>query len=157
MVSIVAPHKCESIVEPQKKCSEGKGKEDVKEQAGTGTDMGSRLDMRFGLQPVEEDFNGLPQGTDMRGRGILRDQNIVFFPLSRRNERDVPLGLQMRFPVRVDIGTICVEPAVCDRRTVQIDLLRGPQVAETGFADLYGTGDRKLVRPQLGKTCSFTP
>lgn len=41
--------------------------------------MGSRLDMRFGLQPVEEDFNRLPQGTDMRGRGILRDQNIVFF------------------------------------------------------------------------------
>ena len=147
----VHPLGCESIVEAQKKCSEGKGGEDVKEQTGAGTDVGSRLDVCFGLQPVEKDLDRLPQGTDMRGRGILGNQNIVLFPLSRRDKRDVPLGLQMRFPVCVNIGTICIEPAVCDRRAVKIDLLCGPQVAETGFADLYGTGDRKLARPQLGE------
>ena len=73
------------------------------------------------------------------------------FPLSRRDERDVPLGLQMGSPFCVDIGTICIEPAVCDRCAVQIDLLCSPQVAETGFADLYGAGDGKLMRAQLGK------
>ena len=72
----------------------------MKEQTGTGTDTRSGLDVRFGLQPVEEDFNRLAQGTDMGGRSILRNQNIVLFPFSRRDERDVPLGLQVRSPDR---------------------------------------------------------
>ena len=111
----------------------------------------SRLDVRFGLQPVEKDLDRLPQGTDAGGHGIFGNKNIVLFPLSRRDERDVPLGLQMGSPFCVDIGTICIEPAVCDRCAVQIDLLCSPQVAETGFADLYGAGDGKLARPQLRK------
>ena len=123
----------------------------MKEQTGAGTDVGSRLDVCFGLQPIEKDLDRLPQGTDMRGHGTLGNQDIVLFPLSRRDERDVPLGLQVCFPVRVDIGTICIKPAVCDGCAVQIDLLRGPQAAETGLADLYGAGDGKPTRPQLGK------
>ena len=113
--------------------------------------MRSRLDVCFGLKPVEKDLDRLPQGTDMRGRGILRDQNIVLLPLSRRDERDVPLGLQVRFPVCVDIGAVCVKSAACDRCAVQIDLLCGSQVAETGLADLHGAGNGKPARPQLGK------
>ena len=123
----------------------------MEEQTGAGTDVRSRLDVRFGLQPVEKDLNRLPQGTDAGGHGIFGNKNIVLFPLSRRDERDVPLGLQMGSPFCVDIGTICIEPAVCDRCAVQIDLLCSPQVAETGFADLYGAGDGKLARPQLRK------
>lgn len=123
----------------------------MEEQTGAGTDVRSRLDVRFGLQPVEKDLNRLPQGTDAGGYGIFGNKNIVLFPLSRRDERDVPLGLQMGSPFCVDIGTICIEPAVCDRCAVQIDLLCSPQVAETGFADLYGAGDGKLMRAQLGK------
>lgn len=142
---------CESIVEPQEEGGESEGGEDVEEQTGAGTDVRSRLDVRFGLQPVEKDLNRLPQGTDAGGHGIFRNKNIVLFPLSRRDERDVPLGLQMGSPFCVDIGTICIEPAVCDRCAVQIDLLCSPQVAETGFADLYGAGNGKLMRPQLGK------
>ena len=142
---------CESIVEPQEEGGESEGGEDVEEQTGAGTDVRSRLDVRFGMQPVEKDLNRLPQGTDAGGHGIFGNKNIVLFPLSRRDERDVPLGLQMGSPFCVDIGTICVEPAVCDRCAVQIDLLCSPQVAETGFADLYGAGDGKLARPQLGK------
>ena len=143
--------RCESIVEPQEEGGESEGGEDVEEQAGAGTDVRSRLDVRFGLQPVEKDLNRLPQGTDAGGYGIFGNKNIVLFPLSRRDERDVPLGLQMGSPFCVDIGTICIEPAVCDRCAVQIDLLCSPQVAETGFADLYGAGDGKLMRPQLRK------
>ena len=142
---------CESIVEPQEEGGESEGGEDVEEQTGTGTDVRSRLDVRFGLQPVEKDLNRLPQGTDAGGYGIFGNKNIVLFPLSRRDERDVPLGLQMGSPFCVDIGTICIEPAVCDRCAVQIDLLCSPQVAETGFADLYGAGNGKLMRAQLGK------
>ena len=142
---------CESIVEPQEEGGESEGGEDVEEQTGAGTDVRSRLDVRFGLQPVEKDLDRLPQGTDAGGHGIFGNKNIVLFPLSRRDERDVPLGLQMGSPFCVDIGTICVEPAVCDRCAVQIDLLCSPQVAETGFADLYGAGDGKLMRAQLGK------
>ena len=142
---------CESIVEPQEEGGESEGGEDVEEQTGAGTDVRSRLDVRFGLQPVEKDLDRLPQGTDAGGHGIFGNKNIVLFPLSRRDERDVPLGLQMGSPFCVDIGTICVEPAVCDRCAVQIDLLCSPRVAETGFADLYGAGDGKLARPQLGK------
>ena len=123
----------------------------MKEQTGAGTDVRSRLDVRFGLEPVEKDLDRLPQGTDMRGHGIFGNQSVVFLPLSRRNERDVPLGLQMCFPFCVDIGTICVEPTVCDRRAVQIDLLCSPQVTKAGLADLYGAGDGKPARPQLGK------
>lgn len=149
--------RCESIVEPQEEGGESEGGEDVEEQTGAGTDVRSRLDVRFGLQPVEKDLNRLPQGTDAGGHGIFGNKNIVLFPLSRRDERDVPLGLQMGSPFCVDIGTICIEPAVCDRCAVQIDLLCSPQVAETGFADLYGAGDGKLMRAQLGKTCSLTP
>ena len=146
-----SPHRCESIVEPQEEGGESEGGEDVEEQTGAGTDVRSRLDVRFGLQPVEKDLNRLPQGTDAGGHGIFGNKNIVLFPLSRRDERDVPLGLQMGSPFCVDIGTICIEPAVCDRCAVQIDLLCSPQVAETGFADLYGAGDGKLMRAQLGK------
>ena len=142
---------CESIVEPQEEGGESEGGEDVEEQTGAGTDVRSRLDVRFDLQPVEKDLNRLPQGTDAGGHGIFGNKNIVLFPLSRRDERDVPLGLQMGSPFCVDIGTICIEPAVCDRCAVQIDLLCSPQVAETGFADLYGAGDGKLMRAQLGK------
>ena len=142
---------CESIVELQEEGGESEGGEDVEEQTGAGTDVRSRLDVRFGLQPVEKDLNRLPQGTDAGGYGIFGNKNIVLFPLSRRDERDVPLGLQMGSPFCVDIGTICIEPAVCDRCAVQIDLLCSPQVAETGFADLYGAGDGKLARPQLRK------
>ena len=142
---------CESIVEPQEEGGESEGGEDVEEQTGAGTDVRSRLDVRFGLQPVEKDLNRLPQGTDAGGHGIFGNKNIVLFPLSRRDERDVPLGLQMGSPFCVDIGTICIEPAVCDRCAVQLDLLCSPQVAETGFADLYGAGDGKLARPQLRK------
>ena len=142
---------CESIVEPQEEGGESEGGEDVEEQTGAGTDVRSRLDVRFGLQPVEKDLDRLPQGTDAGGHGIFGNKNIVLFPLSRRDERDVPLGLQMGSPFCVDIGTICIEPAVCDRCAVQIDLLCSPQVAETGFADLYGAGDGKLMRAQLGK------
>ena len=145
------PYGCESIVEPQEEGGESEGGEDVEEQTGAGTDVRSRLDVRFDLQPVEKDLNRLPQGTDAGGHGIFGNKNIVLFPLSRRDERDVPLGLQMGSPFCVDIGTICVEPAVCDRCAVQIDLLCSPQVAETGFADLYGAGDGKLMRAQLGK------
>ena len=61
-----SPHRCESIVEPQEEGGESEGGEDVEEQTGAGTDMRSRLDVRFGLQPVEKDLNRLPQGTDMR-------------------------------------------------------------------------------------------
>ena len=146
-----SPLRCESIVEPQEEGGESEGGEDVEEQTGAGTDVRSRLDVRFGLQPVEKDLNRLPQGTDAGGHGIFRNKNIVLFPLSRRDERDVPLGLQMGSPFCVDIGTICIEPAVCDRCAVQIDLLCSPQVAETGFADLYGAGNGKLMRAQLGK------
>ena len=142
---------CESIVEPQEEGGESEGGEDVEEQTGAGTDVRSRLDVRFGLQPVEKDLNRLPQGTDAGGHGIFGNKNIVLFPLSRRDERDVPLGLQMGSPFCVDIGTICIEPAVCDRCAVQIDLLCSPQVAETGFADLYGAGNGKLMWTQLGK------
>ena len=145
------PYECESIVEPQEEGGESEGGEDVEEQTGAGTDVRSRLDVRFGLQPVEKDLNRLPQGTDAGGYGIFGNKNIVLFPLSRRDERDVPLGLQMGSPFCVDIGTICIESAVCDRCAVQIDLLCSPQVAETGFADLYGAGDGKLARPQLRK------
>ena len=148
---LTAPLGCESIVEPQEEGGESEGGEDVEEQTGAGTDVRSRLDVRFGLQPVEKDLDRLPQGTDAGGHGIFGNKNIVLFPLSRRDERDVPLGLQMGSPFCVDIGTICVEPAVCDRCAVQIDLLCSPQVAETGFADLYGAGDGKLMRAQLGK------
>ena len=123
----------------------------MEEQTGAGTDVRSRLDVRFGLQPVEKDLDRLPDAADVRGRGVLGHQSVVFLPLTRRNERDVSLGLQMGSPFCVDIGTICIEPAVCDRRAVQIDLLCSPQVAETGLADLYGAGDGKLARPQLGE------
>ena len=146
-----SPYRCESIVEPQEEGGESEGGEDVEEQTGAGTDVRSRLDVRFGLQPVEKDLNRLPQGTDAGGYGIFRNKNIVLFPLSRRDERDVPLGLQMGSPFCVDIGTICIEPAVCDRCAVQIDLLCSPQVAETGFADLYGAGDGKLMRGAVGQ------
>ena len=142
---------CESIVEPQEEGGESEGGEDVEEQTGAGTDVRSRLDVRFRLQPVEKDLDRLPDAADVRGRGVLGHQSVVFLPLTRRNERDVPLGLQMGSPFCVDIGTICIEPAVCDRCAVQIDLLCSPQVAETGFADLYGAGDGKLTRPQLRK------
>ena len=142
---------CESIVEPQEEGGESEGGEDVEEQTGAGTDVRSRLDVRFGLQPVEKDLDRLPDAADVRGRGVLGHQSVVFLPLTRRNERDVSLGLQVRLPVCVDIGTICIEPAVCDRCAVQIDLLCSPQVAETGFADLYGAGNGKLMRPQLRK------
>ena len=87
----------------------------------------------------------------MRVDTASSEQEHRTFPLSRRDERDVPLGLQMGSPFCVDIGTICIEPAVCDRCAVQIDLLCSPQVAETGFADLYGAGNGKLMRAQLGK------
>ena len=123
----------------------------MEEQTGTGTDVRSRLDVRFGLQPVEKDLDRLPDAADVRGRGVLGHQSVVFLPLTRRNERDVSFALQMRSPLRVDIGTICVEPTVCDRRAVQIDLLCGPQVAETRFADLYGARNRQYVRAQLGE------
>ena len=142
---------CESIVEPQEEGGESEGGEDVEEQTGAGADVRSRLDVRFGLQPVEKDLDRLPDAADVRGRGVLGHQSVVFLPLTRRNERDVSLGLQVRLPVCVNIGTICIEPAVCDRCAVQIDLLCSPQVAETGFADLYGAGDGKLARPQLRK------
>ena len=145
------PYRCESIVEPQEESGESEGGEDVEEQTGAGTDVRSRLDVRFGLQPVEKDLDRLPDAADVRGRGVLGHQSVVFLPLTRRNERDVSLGLQVRLPVCVNIGTICIEPAVCDRCAVQIDLLCSPQVAETGFADLYGAGDGKLMRAQLGK------
>ena len=56
--------RCESIVEPQEEGGESEGGEDVEEQTGAGTDVRSRLDVRFGLQPVEKDLNRLPQGTD---------------------------------------------------------------------------------------------
>ena len=151
MITYRLPFQCESIVEPQEEGGESEGGEDVEEQTGAGTDVRSRLDVRFGLQPVEKDLNRLPQGTDAGGHGIFGNKNIVLFPLSRRDERDVPLGLQMGSPFCVDIGTICIEPAVCDRCAVQIDLLCSPQVAETGFADLYGAGNGKLARPQLRK------
>ena len=88
---------------------ESEGGEDVEEQTGAGTDVRSRLDVRFGLQPVEKDLNRLPQGTDAGGHSIFGNKNIVLFPLSRRDERDVPLGLQMGSPFCVDIGTICIE------------------------------------------------
>ncbi len=113
------PYECESIVEPQEEGGESEGGEDVEEQTGAGTDVRSRLDVRFGLQPVEKDLNRLPQGTDAGGYGIFGNKNIVLFPLSRRDERDVPLGLQMGSPFCVDIGTICIEPAVCDRCAVR--------------------------------------
>ena len=41
---------CESIVEPQEERGESEGGEDVEEQTGAGTDVRSRLDVRFGLQ-----------------------------------------------------------------------------------------------------------
>ena len=123
----------------------------MKEQTGAGADVGGGLDVRFGLQPVEKDLDRLPQGTAVRGRGVRGHQSVVFLPLTRRNERDVSLGLQVRLPVCVNIGTICIEPAVCDRRAVQIDLLCGPQVAETRFADLYGARNRQPARAQLGE------
>lgn len=123
----------------------------MEEQTGAGTDVRSRLDVRFGLQPVEKGLNRLPDAADVRGRGVRGHQSVIFLPLARRDERDVPLGLQMGSPFCVDIGTICIEPAVCDRCAVQIDLLCSPQVAETGFADLYGAGNGKLARAQLGK------
>ena len=63
------PPGCESIVEPQEEGGESEGGEDVEEQTGAGTDVRSRLDVRFGLQPVEKDLNRLPQGTDAAGGG----------------------------------------------------------------------------------------
>ena len=50
--------------QPQEEGGESEGGEDVEEQTGAGTDVRSRLDVRFGLQPVEKDLNRLPQGTD---------------------------------------------------------------------------------------------
>ena len=87
---------CESIVEPQEEGGESEGGEDVEEQTGAGTDVRSRLDVRFGLQPVEKDLDRLPDAADVRGRGVLGHQSVVFLPLTRRNERDVSLGLQVR-------------------------------------------------------------
>ena len=124
----------------------------MEEQTGAGTDVRSRLDVRFGLQPVEKKTSiGCRRALMRVDTASSETRTSYFFPLSRRDERDVPLGLQMGSPFCVDIGTICIEPAVCDRCAVQIDLLCSPQVAETGFADLYGAGDGKLMRPQLRK------
>ena len=120
-------------------------------QTGAGTDLRSRLDVRFGLSPVEKDLDRLPQGTDAGGYSIFGNKNIVLFPLTRRDERDVPLGLQMGSPFCVDIVTICLEPAVCDRCAVQLDLLCSPFVVDSGIAYLYGAGHGKLMRAQLGK------
>ena len=61
-------------------------------------------------------------------RGVLGHQSAVFLPLTRHNERDVSLALQMCSPLRVDIGAVCIKASVRDRRAVQIDLLCGPQV-----------------------------
>ena len=123
----------------------------MEEQTGGGADVGGGLDVRFGLQPVEKDLDRLPDAADVRGRGVLGDQNIVLFPLSWRDEPDIPLGLQVRFPIRVNIGAVRVKPPVRDRRAVQVDLLRRPQVTKTGFADLHGTGNGQPVRTQLGE------
>ena len=51
----------------------------MEEQTGAGTDVRSRLDVRFGLQPVEKNLNRLPQGTDAGGYGIFGNKNIVLF------------------------------------------------------------------------------
>ena len=123
----------------------------MKEQTGAGADVGSRLDVRFRLQPVEKDLDRLPDAADVRGRGVLGHQSVVFLPLTRRNERDISLALQMCSPLRVDIGAVRVKASICDQRAVQIDLLCRPQIAETRLADLYGAGDGKPARPQLGK------
>ena len=129
----------------------------MEEQAGAGTDVRSRLDVRFGLQPVEKDLNRLPQGTDAGGYGIFGNKNIVLFPLSRRDERDVPLGLQMGSPFCVDIGTICIEPAVCDRCAVQIDLLSSPQSQGLALLICTAQGMGSLRGRSCAKTCSLTP
>ena len=81
----------------------------MKEQTGAGADVGSGLDVRFRLQPVEKDLDRLPDAADVRGRGVLGHQSVVFLPLC------------------------------------------SPQVAETGFADLYGARNRQYVRAQLGE------
>ena len=90
--------------------------------------MGGGLDVRFRLQPVEKDLDRLPDAADMRGRGVLGHQSVVFLPLTRRNGRDASLALQMCSPLRVNIGAVRVKTSVRDRRAVQIDLLCGPQV-----------------------------
>ena len=109
------------MVEPQEEGGESEGGEDVEEQTGAGTDVRSRLDVRFGLQPVEKDLNRLPQGTDAGGHGIFGNKNIVLFPLSRRDERDVPLGLQMGSPTGQESSTYpCVGSLLasfCSNRT----------------------------------------
>ena len=51
----------------------------MKEQTGAGTDVRSRLDVRFGLEPVEKDLDRLPQGTDMRGHGIFGKTKVSYF------------------------------------------------------------------------------
>ena len=122
----------------------------MEEQTGAGTDVRSRLDVRFGLQPVEKDLDRLPQGTDAGGHGIFGNKNIVLFPLSRRDERDVPLGLQMGSPFCVDIGTICVEPAVCDRCAVQIDPMRIRFCVEKA---LYLSYNGRSEERRVGKEC----
>ena len=123
----------------------------MKEQTGAGADVGSGLDVRFRLQPVEKGRDRLPDAADMRGRGVFGHQSVVFLPLTRRNERDASLALQMCAPPRVDIGAVRVKTSVRDRRAVQIDLLCRPQVAETRLADLHGARNRQSVRAQLGE------
>ena len=123
----------------------------MKEQTGAGADVGSGLDVRFRLQPVEKDLDRLPDAADMRGRGVFGHQSVVFPPLTRRNERDALLALQMRFPLRVNVGAVRVKTSVRDRRAVQIDLLCRPQVAETRLADLHGARNRQPARAQLGE------
>ena len=81
--------------------------------------MGSGLDVRFRLQPVEKDLDWLPDAADMRGRGVLGHQSVVFLPLARRNERDISLALQMCFPICVNVGAVYIKTSVRDRRAVQ--------------------------------------
>ena len=128
---IPLPQRCESIVGAQKKRGEGEGRKDVKEQTGTGTDVRSGLDVRFSLQPVEKNSIGCRKAL-MWTDAASSETKMSYF-----------------------IGTICVKPAVCDRCAVPIDLLCGPQVAETGLADLHGAGNGKPARPQLGKNMQF--
>jgi len=109
---------CESIVEKQTRQGKSQRREDKEEEAGEGTDRGSRLNGGFPLKPTEKRFNRLPAGSDIRIKAITRKQCIQGLLLSGGKQSNFPVILKLGSPGRIRIGAVSKQFAVSNRSTV---------------------------------------
>ena len=54
----------------------------MKEQTGAGTDVRSRLDVRFGLQPVKKDLDRLPLTTSLLAPFVIFFRILLLIRIS---------------------------------------------------------------------------